>query len=100
MAEFKTINRSYPRRESMVKTTGQAVYTGDIPAFGAAPWPVSLPDTAALLDSGAAEEEILSACERELKALAMPIKEACISPVRKKDLFRQITMLLHQMNHR
>lgn len=60
-----------------------------------APWPVSLPDTAALFDSGAAEEEILSACERELKALAMPIKEACISPVRKRDLFRQITMLLH-----
>ena len=31
----------------------------------------------------------------ELKQLVMPIREACISPVRKRDLYRQAAALLH-----
>lgn len=66
-----------------------------IVAGAVAPWPVELPETAKLLQEGtASEDEIISACEAELKKLAMPIKEACISPARKRDLFAFISMLL------
>lgn len=59
-----------------------------------APEPVLLEQTASLLDGGATDDEIVAACQAELKTLAMPIKEACISPVRKRDLYLQISALL------
>lgn len=72
---------------------------GDRPArlvAGAvAPWPVELEETARLLEDGSAtEDEIVAACEAELKKLAMPIKEACISPANKRLLFKQVLCLL------
>ena len=57
--------------------------------------PVELPETAALLDSGASDEEVTAACKAELKKLAKPIKEACISPAVKRELYDQIRFLLH-----
>jgi len=57
--------------------------------------PVVLEETAKLLDTDASDEEIVAACEAELKKLAMPIKEACITPAGKRDLYRQIKALLH-----
>ena len=72
---------------------------GDRPAriiAGAvAPEPVVLEETAKLLENGqSTEEEIIAACEAELKKLAKPIKEACISPGLKRDLYRQLSALL------
>ena len=64
-------------------------------AGAVAPQPVSLPQTAALLDTPATDEEVVSACQDELKKLAMPIKEACIPPARKRDLYRQVESLLY-----
>ncbi|WP_369283824.1 xanthine dehydrogenase family protein subunit M [Oscillibacter sp. GMB15532] len=60
----------------------------------AAPEPLILEHTAALLDHGAADDDILAACQAELKTLAMPIREACISPARKRDLYLQVFSLL------
>lgn len=57
--------------------------------------PVVLEETAKLLDTDASNDEIVAACEAELKKLAMPIKEACITPAGKRDLYRQIKALLH-----
>lgn len=59
-----------------------------------APEPVVLEKTAMLLKSSMADDEILAACQAELKLLAMPIVEACISPVRKRDLYVQLFPLL------
>ncbi len=59
-----------------------------------APEPVVLERTAMLLKSSMADDEILAACQAELKLLAMPIVEACISPVRKRDLYVQLFPLL------
>ena len=59
-----------------------------------APEPVVLEKTAALLQSSMADDEILAACQAELKSLAMPIVEACISPARKRDLYVQLFPLL------
>ena len=57
--------------------------------------PVVLEETAKLLNSDATNDEIMFACEEELKKLAMPIKEACITPAGKRELYRQIKELLH-----
>ena len=56
--------------------------------------PVELTETAALLDSGASDEEVAAACRAELKKLAKPIKEACISPAVKRELYDQVRCLL------
>ena len=53
-----------------------------------------LEETAKLIDSGASDEEVVASAEQELKKLAMPIKEACITPALKRDLYRHIAMLL------
>jgi len=72
---------------------------GDRPAMivagAVAPTPVVLEETAKLLDSDVSDDEIVAACEAELKKLAMPIKEACIPPAGKRDLYKQIKCLLH-----
>ena len=66
-----------------------------ITAGAVAPEPVELTETAKLLDrADVTDDEILAACEAELKKLAMPIKEACITPTMKRGLFRQIKPLL------
>lgn len=57
--------------------------------------PVILEETAALLDSGASNDEVTAAACAELKKLAKPIKEACITPAVKRDLYNQISTLLH-----
>lgn len=65
-----------------------------IVAGAVAPRPVVLEETAALLNSDASDEQIVSACEEEMKKLAMPIKEACIPPANKRMLYRQVGVLL------
>ena len=64
-------------------------------AGAVAPHPVVLEQTARLLDTQAADEEITAACEAELKKLEMPIREACISPALKRQLYRHISFLLY-----
>lgn len=59
-----------------------------------APEPVVMEKTAALLESSTTDDGILAACQAELKSLARPIVEACISPVRKRDLYAQLLSLL------
>ena len=56
--------------------------------------PVELVETARLIASAASDEEVVAACEQELKKLSKPIKEALISPAYKRDLYRQIAFLL------
>ncbi|MBQ1742917.1 MAG: FAD binding domain-containing protein [Oscillospiraceae bacterium] len=56
--------------------------------------PVTLDETAAGIAAGKSEEEIIAACEAELKRKAKPIKEAIITPVMKRELYRQIVFLL------
>lgn len=63
-------------------------------AGAVAPQPVLLEETARLLDTSASDDEILAACEEEMKKLAMPIREACIPPARKRELFRHLVFLL------
>ena len=63
-------------------------------AGAVAPHPVVLEETAKLIDSGAADDEVAASAEQELKKLAMPIKEACITPSIKRDLYRQFSALL------
>lgn len=65
-------------------------------AGAVAPWPVELPETAKLLDARADKDEITAAGEAELKKLAMPIKEACIPPLRKAELYAFFRILLSQ----
>ena len=65
-----------------------------IVAGAVAPHPVVLEETAKALDSGASDEEVVASAQQELKKLAMPIKEACIPPAIKRDLYRQISVLL------
>ena len=57
--------------------------------------PVVLEETAKLLDCDVTDDEIIAACEEELKKLAMPIKEACITPAGKRDLYRSVNELLY-----
>lgn len=59
-----------------------------------APEPVILDKTAALLCGNASDDEVTSACEAELCELARPIREACIPPAQKKNLYKQIDELL------
>lgn len=64
-------------------------------AGAVAPKPVVLEETAALLDqSDISDDQIVAACEAELKKLAMPIKEACIPPANKRLLYKYISTLL------
>lgn len=64
-------------------------------AGAVAPEPVVLEETARLLENGGStDEEILACCEGELKKLAKPIKEACISPGLKRELYRHLSFLL------
>ncbi len=66
-----------------------------IVAGAIAPEPAELWKTAALLQTAAPDTEILSVCRTELAELAKPIKEACLSPKRKRDLYAQISPLLY-----
>ncbi len=71
---------------------------GDRPAAliagAVAPEPVLLTETAALLDENASDEEIVRSCQLELQKKALPIREACIPPARKKDLYPFVAELL------
>ena len=67
-----------------------------IVAGAVAPEPVVLEETAKLLEDGrSTDEAIIAGCEAELKKLAKPIKEACISPALKRELYRHLSYLLH-----
>lgn len=59
-----------------------------------APHPVVLEETAKLIDASASDDEVVAAAEQELKKLAMPIKEACITPALKRNLYLQLSVLL------
>ena len=63
-------------------------------AGAVAPPPVVLEKTGERMDSGASDDEIVAVCCEELGKLAMPIKEACITPALKRDLYRHVAMLL------
>ncbi len=63
-------------------------------AGAVAPQPVVLEETAKMIDAGAGDDEVIAACEQELKKLAKPIKEACITPTVKTSLYRHICVLL------
>ncbi len=63
-------------------------------AGAVAPHPVVLEKTGERMDSGASDDEIVAVCCEELGKLAMPIKEACITPALKRDLYRHVAMLL------
>ena len=63
-------------------------------AGAVAPQPVVLEETAKCIDTGALAEEVCASAEKELRKLALPIKEACISPTIKRQLYRQVVMLL------
>lgn len=66
-----------------------------IVAGAVAPEPVVLEETAKLLeDSQISDEEILACCQEELKKLAKPIKEACITPGMKRELYQHLSELL------
>ena len=56
--------------------------------------PVELKETAEQIFSGASDPDVIACCEKELKQLAKPIKEALISPSNKRDLYRHIAFLL------
>ena len=68
---------------------GAKIFAGAV-----APEPVELSKTAELFASDASDDEVLDMCVQELKALAKPIKEACITPARKCDLYLQFAPLL------
>ena len=70
-----------------------------IVAGAVAPEPVVLEETAALVDQGCGDEAVLSCCEGELKKLAKPIKEACISPAMKRELYQHLCFLL-ELRHK
>ena len=63
-------------------------------AGAVAPHPVVLEKTAERMDSGASDDEIVAVCCEELGKLAMPIKEACITPALKRNLYCRVAMLL------
>ena len=62
-------------------------------AGAVAPHPVVMAETAAKIDSDATDDVIAQA-EDELRKLAMPIKEACMTPAVKRSLYRHVAMLL------
>ena len=51
------------------------------------------------MDQGCGDEAVLSCCEGELKKLAKPIKEACISPAMKRELYQHLCFLL-ELRHK
>ena len=59
-----------------------------------APHPVVMAETAAKIDSDATDDEVIAQAEDELRKLAMPIKEACMTPAVKRSLYRHVAMLL------
>lgn len=59
-----------------------------------APHPVVMAETAAKIDSDATDDEVIAQAEDELRKLAMPIKEACMTPTVKRSLYRHVAMLL------
>lgn len=63
-------------------------------AGAVAPHPVVLEETAKLLPTDASDDEIVAACEAELRRLAMPIREACISFALKRQLYKLVRNLL------
>ncbi len=64
-------------------------------AGAVAPHPVVMAETAAKIDSDATDDEVIAQAEDELRKLAMPIKEACMTPAVKRSLYRHVTMLLN-----
>ena len=63
-------------------------------AGAVAPHPVVLEKTRERMDSGASDDEVVAVCCEELGKLAMPIKEACITPALKRNLYCHVAMLL------
>ena len=63
-------------------------------AGAVAPHPVVMTETAAKIDSDATDDEVIAQAEDELRKLAMPIKEACMTPTVKRSLYRHVAMLL------
>lgn len=63
-------------------------------AGAVAPHPVVMAETAAKIDSAATDDEVIAQGEDELRKLAMPIKEACMTPTVKRSLYRHVAMLL------
>lgn len=63
-------------------------------AGAVAPHPVVMAETAAKIDSDATDDEVIAQGEDELRKLAMPIKEACMTPTVKRSLYRHVAMLL------
>lgn len=63
-------------------------------AGAVAPHPVVMAETAAKIDSDATDNEVIARAEDELRKLAMPIKEACMTPAVKRSLYRHVAMLL------
>ena len=64
-------------------------------AGAVAPHPVVMAETAAKIDSVATDDEVIAQAEDELRKLAMPIKEACMTPAVKRSLYRHVAMLLN-----
>lgn len=65
-------------------------------AGAVAPHPVILTETAACINAGGTEDELVAVCERELQTLAKPIREACITPALKRSLSRHVALLLRE----
>ena len=63
-------------------------------AGAVAPHPVVMAETAAKIDSDATDDEVIAQAEDELRKLAMPIKEASMTPAVKRSLYRHVAMLL------
>jgi CO/xanthine dehydrogenase Mo-binding subunit len=63
-------------------------------AGAVAPHPVVMTETAAKIDSDATDDEVIAQAEDELRKLAMPIKEVCMTPAVKRSLYRHVAMLL------
>lgn len=67
-------------------------------AGAVAPAPVLLEKTADMLNQESpAQEAVISCCEAELKTLALPIREACIPPQEKRELYKHISYLLKRL---
>ena len=64
-------------------------------AGAVAPHPVVMAETAAKIDSDATDDEVIAQAEDELRKLAMPIREASMTPAVKRSLYRHVAMLLN-----
>lgn len=58
-----------------------------VTAGAVAPTPLLLEETARAMDRGADSGTVTEICREELKTLALPIREACIPPLRKAQCF-------------